>query len=105
MHRLPGALPTDPDERNYRIRFLGSDSFDRIRKQPGCTQLAHNCAVPQTIDIYLRPDTHSAEVKVTRFVGSKSLPWVLPAERCARLPLPCSGSLGPQFPTLPVREL
>jgi len=33
MHRLPGALPTDPDVRDYLIRFLGSYPFNQIRSQ------------------------------------------------------------------------
>ena len=105
MRRLPGALPTDPDVRDYLIRFLGSNPFDQIRNQTGIARLAHNYAVLQTIDICLQPETHSAEVPDTRLVGSKSLPWVLSADRYARLPLPCSGSLGPRFPTLPVRTI
>ena len=105
MRRLPDAPPTVPDVKDYLIRFLGSNPFNQIRNQTGIARLAHNYAVLQTIDIYLQPDTHSAEVPVTQFVGSKSLPWALSAERYARLPLPCSGSLGPRFPTLPVRAI
>ena len=38
-----------------------------------------------------------------RFATSKCLPYFPPAERYARLLLPCSGSLGPRFPTFPVK--
>ena len=74
MHRLPGAPPTDPDVKDYLIRFLGSNPFTRLKTKQAITRLAHNYAALWTIDIYLSPDTHSAEVSVTRFVGSKSLP-------------------------------
>jgi hypothetical protein len=48
MHRLPGALPTDPDVRDYLIRFLGSNPFDQIRSQTAIAHLAHNFAALQT---------------------------------------------------------
>ena len=35
MHRLPGALPTDPNVKDYLIRFLGSNPFYRIKNQTG----------------------------------------------------------------------
>ncbi len=49
----------------------------------------------------LLPDvaSQSAGIALTRFVSSMSLPSFFPAERHARLRLPCRGSFGPQFPT------
>ncbi|MGB2690840.1 MAG: hypothetical protein WBC36_17805 [Desulfobacterales bacterium] len=37
--------------RDYRIRFLGSGSFDQTRSQSGNTQLAHNYAALKPIDL------------------------------------------------------
>ena len=48
MHRLPGALPTDPDVKDYLIRFLGSNPFNQIRSQQAIARLAHNFATLQT---------------------------------------------------------
>ena len=48
------------------------------------------------------PNSHSAVFLLTRFVVSMYLSSFLTAVRCARLRLPYSGSLGPQFPTFPV---
>jgi hypothetical protein len=49
MHQLPGALPTDPDVRDYLIRFLGSNTFDQIREaKQAMAHLAHNYAALQT---------------------------------------------------------
>jgi hypothetical protein len=48
MHRLPGAPPTDPDVKDYLIRFLGSNPFNQIRSQQAIARLAHNFAAPQT---------------------------------------------------------
>ena len=45
----------------------------------------------------------SAGVSLRWFVISVYLPSFLPTERCARLRLPFSGSLGPRFPTFPIR--
>ena len=52
-----------------------------------------------TLGAQLGYPSPSAVFPVTRFVGSMSLSCFLTAERCARLSLPYSGSLGPQFPT------
>jgi hypothetical protein len=39
MRRLPDALPTEPDERDYLIRFLDSIPFDQIISQTGYSPL------------------------------------------------------------------
>ena len=49
MHRLPGALPTDPDVKDYLIRFLGSNPFfTRLKTKQVIPHLAHNFAALQT---------------------------------------------------------
>ena len=90
MHRFPGAPPTDPYVRNYLIRFLGSDLSET--KQVS-SRLAHNLAA---LPLF-------SEVPLIWFVIPKYLPSFPPEKRYARLLLPCSGSLGLRFPTLPVR--
>jgi len=112
VSKLPGrctGYPAHPPHiRTWRTTSSGSSVLillTRLKTKQVIPRLAHSYAVLQTIDIYLQPDTHSAGIPVTRFVGSKSLPWILPTKRYARPPLPCSGSLGPRFPTLPVRSI
>jgi hypothetical protein len=39
MRRLPDALPTEPDVRDYLIWFLGSIPFDQIISQTGYSPL------------------------------------------------------------------
>ena len=92
MRRFPNAPPTDPDVRDYRIRFLGSGSFNQTRSQSGNNPISAQLCYPK----------HSAEVALIRFVVSKYLPYFPPMDRYARLHLPYSGSLGSHFPTLPI---
>ena len=46
MHRLPDAPPTDPDVRDYRIRFLGSDRSYYLGNQTGITPFGAQLCYP-----------------------------------------------------------
>ena len=72
MHRLPDAPPTDPDVRDYRIRFLGSDPSYQLGNQTRITPFGAQLCYPYPLVRQVL--THSAEVAVIRFVVSEYLP-------------------------------
>ena len=41
-------VSTDPDVQDYRIRFLGSDSFNQTRNQSGRTPIGTQLCYPET---------------------------------------------------------
>jgi len=83
--------PTDPDVQNSRIRFLGSNPFTGLETNQMTVRLMHNYAAHHT---YCSTIDTVYELNV-----SPAEPY---SKRYTRLRLPCSGSLGPRFPTFPV---
>ena len=94
MEFMGNRKPTDPDERDSRIRFLGSNPFTGLETNQVKYRLAYNYATHHT---YCSNIDTGYELRV-----SPVEPY---SKRYTRPPLPYSGSLGPRFPTLSLEHI